>query len=151
MPATRKVPSFIARRIPLALAVLLVAGCAAKDDPPSTAPTGIRENGMLILGRADHNRAAEVRVGERIKVRLPENPGTGFTWAIDETDSRLLALDGTAYTEPTEGFIGARGQRIFTFTARQPGEVALKLKYWRFWDGDTSATERYAVTLRIVP
>lgn len=104
---------------------------------------------MLILTRTDHNRSAEIRVGERLVVRLPENPSTGYTWAIDETDRRLLALDSTDYAAPTEGFVGARGQRTFAFTARQPGEVALKFKYWRFWEGDASTTDHYAITVLI--
>jgi predicted secreted protein len=84
-------------------------------------------------------------------VRLPENPTTGFSWAVDENDRRLLALENTAYAPPVEaGFIGARGQRTFSFTARQLGDVALKLKYWRLWEGDASATERFAVNLRIL-
>ncbi|HCK80749.1 MAG TPA: hypothetical protein DIC59_04705 [Candidatus Competibacteraceae bacterium] len=130
----------------------LVAGCASKKDAkPVTPPAGTRENGMLVVQRADDNRTAELRVGERLKVVLPENPSTGYTWAIDETDRRLLALDGTAYDEPADGFIGARGRRTFTFSTRQPGEVTLKLKYWRFWDGDGSTTERYAFALKIIP
>lgn len=114
-------------------------------------PAGVRENGVLLLGRTDNNRTAEPHVGERLKITLPENPITGYTWAIDETDRRLLTLEGTSYDAPTEGFSGARGQRTFTFIAQQPGKVTLKLKYWRFWDGDASATERYAITLKIIP
>ncbi|MBS1225421.1 MAG: hypothetical protein H6R24_2099 [Proteobacteria bacterium] len=133
------------------MATLLTAGCAAKGEPPPPAPTGLREHGQLLLTRADHNQTVELQMGERLVVRLPENPSTGYTWAIDETDHRLMTLDSTDYTAPTEGSIGARGQRPFTFTARQPGEVALKLKYWRFWEGDASVTERYVVNLRILP
>ena len=135
------------------LTASLAAGCASKKsiEPVAVPPAGTRENGVLVLAHADHNRTAELRVGEHLKIGLPENPSTGYTWAIDETDGRLLALNGTEYAEPTEGFIGARGRRLFTFTARQPGEVVLKLKYWRFWEGDGSTAERYAVTLTIVP
>ncbi len=152
MPLTHRPPLFLARfpRAPLALAALLAVGCASKQDiEPTAVPAGSRENGVLMLTRADDQRTAEVRVGERIAVRLPENPSTGYTWAIDETNRRRLVLDGTDYAEPTEGFIGARGARTFTFTAQQPGEVALKLKYWRLWEGDGSVTERFAVTLSI--
>lgn len=141
---------FLSRLILAALAVLLAAGCsAAKNDPPVAVPAGSRENGMLILSRADNNRTAEVKTGERIMVRLPANPSTGFSWAIDETSRQLLALDSTAFVEATEAYVGAKGWQTFTFTARQVGEVALKLKYWRFWEGDASVTERYAITLQI--
>jgi predicted secreted protein len=131
----------------LALAALLVVGCASKPDSESSA--GSRENGVLVLTRDDDQRTAEVRVGEQIRVRLPESHGTGFVWAVDETDRQRLALDSTGFEEPTEGFIGARGMRTFTFTARQPGEVVLKLKHWRIWEGEGSVTERFIVTLRI--
>ena len=152
MSPTHRSLLFLARfpRALLALAVLLTVGCASTPHAdPAAVPAGSRENGVLVLTRADNKRTAEVRVGEHIAVRLPENPGTGYTWAIDETDRRRLALDGTDYVEPTVGFIGARGVRTFTFTARQPGEVALTLKYWRLWEGDGSVTERFTVTLRI--
>ena len=104
-----------------------------------------------MVTQNDNNRTAELAVGEQLEVRLPENPTTGFSWAIEENDRRILALDNTAYTPPAvAGFIGARGQRAFTFTARQAGEVALKLKYWRVFAGDDSITERFAVTVRVV-
>ena len=135
----------------LVLAMILLAGCAAKGDASDAVRAGVQENGVWVLTRADNNRTAELRIGERLDVRLPENPTTGFSWAVDENDRRLLTLEGTAYAPPDEvGFIGARGQRTFSFTARQPGDVALKLKYWRIWEGDGSVAERFAVTLRIV-
>ncbi|MFO1423822.1 MAG: protease inhibitor I42 family protein [Candidatus Competibacteraceae bacterium] len=146
-----KFRSFIARLAALTLAALLAVACATKGDPPPPPPAGVREDGSLILTRADNNRSAELQVGERLIVRLPENPTTGYTWAIDETDSRLLALVSTDYASPETESIGVRGQRAFVFTVRQPGEVALKLKYWRFWEGDASATERFVVNLRVLP
>ncbi len=157
MSIIRKSSPHRARLVFVAILTLLTAslatGCASQKsvEPAAVPPAGTRENGVLVLARADNNRTAELRVGERFRVGLPENPSVGYTWAIDETNSRLLALERTEYTEPTEGFIGARGQRLFTFITRQPGEVTLKLKYWRFMEGDGSTTERYAVTLKIVP
>ena len=156
MPLVRTPTPRFASRIFSALLLVLAAtlvGCASKQSaqPPTPPPAGVRENGVLLLKQEDNNRTAELRVGERFKVSLPENPSTGYTWAIDETDRHLLALEGTTYLEPDEGgFVGARGRRIFTFSAQQAGEVVLRLKYWRFWDGDASTTERYAATLKIV-
>lgn len=155
MPATRHLPPVRLNHgfnlALLTLTVILLTACAAKSDSPNTAPAGVRENGLLSLTRTDHNRSAEVRVGEHIAVQLPENPSTGFSWAIDETNRRLLTLDGSDYVAPDSGFIGAKGRRTFRFTARRPGEMTLQLKYWRVWEGDSSVKERFTVTLRIVP
>lgn len=151
-PLNSRLASFAFAALLALVTAALAAGCASKKSAePVAPPAGSRENGVLSLKREDNNRTAELRVGERFKVSLPENPSTGYTWAIDETDRRLLALDGTAYDEPADGFIGARGRRIFTFITQQPGEVTLRLKYWRFWDGDGSTTERYAFVLKIIP
>lgn len=150
MTAIRDLPLFrLSSLFPLIL--MLLTACAAKSDPSPTIPAGVRDKGQLVLTRADHHRTAEVRVGERIAVRLAENPTTGFSWAIDETDRRLLTLDASDYAAPDLGFIGAKGQRTFQFIARQPGEMTLQLKYWRVWEGDGSVTERFTMTLRIIP
>lgn len=137
----------------LALLIALSAGCASRhgQEPVVVPPAGTRENGLLVVTRTDNNRVAELRLGERLAVKLPENPSTGYAWAVDESDGRLLTLESTAYDAPLEGSIGARGRRVFIFSARQAGDVVLKFKYWRFWDGDASVTERYQVTLKLVP
>lgn len=135
---------------PLALIMLLATGCSSSPpEAPPTIPAGTRENGMLVLTQADNQRTAEIRVGEQIVVRLPENRSTGYVWAIDETNRQWLALDGTRFEEPTDGFIGARGTRNYIFTARQAGKIDLKLKYWRIWEGEKSISERFSVTLLI--
>ena len=153
MSTTRSLPPFRRNLILLLILLtsILLSACAANNESAKIIPAGVRENGWLVLTRADHNRIAEVRVGERIAVRLAENPTTGFTWAIDETNRRLLTLDGSDYLAPDVGFIGAKGQRTFQFTARQPGEMMLQFKYWRVWEGDGSVTDRFAVILHIVP
>ena len=131
--------------------LFLIIGCATQGESPEIVPAGHRENGLLVVTSDDNHRTAELPVGEQLEVRLPENPTTGFGWAIDENDRRILTLDNTAYTPPAvAGFIGARGQRAFTFTARQPGEGALKLKYWRVLGGDDSITEHFDITVRVV-
>jgi len=54
------------------LIVSLVTGCASKKsvEPAPLPPAGTRENGVLVLASADHDRMAELRVGERFKVNL---------------------------------------------------------------------------------
>lgn len=136
----------------ISLTAWLLVGCASRpSEPLPSPPAGIRENGVLLVNRSDHNRSAELRVGEQLRVSLPENPGSGYTWAIDETDSRLLMLESAAYQSTNDSSLTARGQRIFSFRVQQSGEMTLQLKLWRFWDGDDSVTERYQVTLKLLP
>ncbi len=132
----------------LAPVLVLLAGCAAA--PPDSSSADVRENGVLVLTRADHERTVELRVGERMEVRLPENPATGYRWSVDEHDRHRLTLEDTAYTPPdTASSIGARGQRRFSLIARQPGDALLKMKYGRVWEGDGSVTDRFTAIFRI--
>ena len=137
----------------LALLAGLSVGCAAHREP-ETAPSlaGSRDNGVVRLTRQDHNRTAELRTGERLVLSLPEAQGGSRTWAIEETDRRLLMLEDSHY-QPSDqtGFIGVRGERIFQFKAQQPGELTLALRYWRFFEGEGSVTDRYSIHLRILP
>ena len=142
----------IPRHLPHVLLSLLLVACAGSKEPATLTPAGSRDGGLLVLSRADHNRSADLRVGETFELRLAENPTTGFGWAIDSSDNQRLALESTTYSAPEQsGFVGARGQRTFTFRARQPGDVVLALKYWRFWEGDASVSERFSVNLHILP
>ena len=89
----------------------------------------------MLVPRDDDQRTASPG-WEQIRCVCRKSHGTGFVWAVGETDRQRLALDSTGFERTDGGFIGARGMRTFTFTARQPGEVVLKLKHWRIWEGE---------------
>ena len=98
----------------------------------------------------DNGRVVAVKVGDTISIRLPENPTTGYSWAIDAIDAKRLEADAPAYQGEGAG-LGAGGARTWRFVARAPGRTRLGLKRWRHWEGDASIVERFAVTLDIKP
>lgn len=99
-----------------------------------------RQNGRVIVAR----------VGDSIVLQLPENPTTGYAWALDSIDSTLLEAGAPAYHGAGAG-LGTGGEKTWTLTARAPGRTRVALKRWRHWEGDTSIVERFAVTLDIRP
>jgi inhibitor of cysteine peptidase len=99
---------------------------------------------------ADSRRVVAVKVGDTISVRLPENPTTGYSWAIDSIDAQRLEADAPAYQGEGAG-LGTGGAKTWRFVARAPGRTRLGLKRWRHWEGDASIVERFAVTLDIKP
>ncbi len=101
------------------------------------------------LTDADKGKTIQVHQGDEIVIQLKENPTTGYRWAIDKTDDKVLASQNPDFS-PTPGTgIGGSGTRIFTFIAHQPGTVHLQLKLWRSWIGDSSITDRYDVTITV--
>jgi len=103
-----------------------------------------------ILTSADNGRTVDLRVGAEAALRLPENPSTGYRWAVDAADWNLVAIEEGEYVSTSE-MIGGGGEARWLIRAKAPGTTEIKLKRWRPWEGERSVVERYQVGLRISP
>jgi len=104
---------------------------------------------VITLTQADRGKAVTLQPGQTLVVELPENPTTGFHWAIAQNDDATLALRDSDYTPAAGAGIGGGGRRTFTFVAQQPGSVHLQLKLWLEWEGDSSIIERFDATIDV--
>ena len=131
-----------ARPLAVVLAALLSTGFAA-------IASGAKEAKISsILTSADNGKTVDLRVGAEAELRLRENPSTGYRWALDAADSRLVAIEEGEYVS-TAKMIGAGGETQWLIRAKAPGLTEIKLKRWRPWEGERSVVERYQITLRI--
>lgn len=104
---------------------------------------------QLTLTEADAGKTVQAHPGDHILIQLSANAATGFSWAIDKTDTTILALQSESYTPNPGGALGSGGTATFTFLAQRAGSVHLQLKYWRSWEGDSSIVKRYNVTIQV--
>ncbi len=104
---------------------------------------------QLTLTEADAGKTVQAHTGDQISIQLSANVTTGYSWAIDKTDTTVLTLQRETYTPYPGGGLGSGGTAVFTFRAQQPGTVHLQLKYWRSWMGDSSIARRYDVTIQV--
>lgn len=88
-------------------------------------------------------------MGETILVRLDETPTSGYRWAVDHVDEKVLAPEGSEFELPTDAAIGAGGRRTFVFKAisRGTGQIALTLR--REWEGPGSAIDHFEVSVGV--
>jgi inhibitor of cysteine peptidase len=126
----------------LGISLLLLSICAT---------TNTRGNAMstITLTQGDKGKSITVHIGDEIIINLPENPTTGYRWAIDKMDATVLVSQNPTFSSTPGGAIGSGGTRTFTFIAKQPGTVHLQLKRWREWQGDSSIIDRYDITVQI--
>jgi inhibitor of cysteine peptidase len=103
--------------------------------------------GEKTLTQADNGATVHVRRGDRIVIRLPENPTTGYRWAPDSVDDRIVSLISSEFAPPTGGGVGAGGAVSMVFEARAPGDGGVRLKRWRDWEGEASVRDRYAIQI----
>lgn len=100
------------------------------------------------LSEANNGSVAHVRLGDEITLSLPENPTTGYRWAVDVLDPHLVSLTAQPYT-PDSPALGSGGTAQWLLRPIGPGTTTLKLKQWRPWEGDSSIIGRYTITLQI--
>ena len=103
----------------------------------------------ITLTDADNGKTIQVQVGAEIMINLKENPTTGYRWAVDQADDKVLPLQSSNYAITPGGGVGGGGIRTFTFIAKQPGTVHLQLKQWRDFVGNSSIINRYNVTIQV--
>jgi inhibitor of cysteine peptidase len=93
------------------------------------------------LGKSDGGKVVSVRQGDEIVVALPENPTTGYRWAIDLSGS-ILKLAGPPAFLGTGETVGSGGVRTFTVIAEEVGDSVLTFQLRRPWETDPpSATD----------
>jgi inhibitor of cysteine peptidase len=101
---------------------------------------------MQSLTEADNERTVELRVGESVRLTLPENATTGYRWAIDRLDRDVVEEAGS---EPHYGggAVGSAGHVTFDFRAKKAGSGEVALKYWRHFEGEGSIVRRFSVRI----
>jgi inhibitor of cysteine peptidase len=105
---------------------------------------------VLKLSREDNGKLIELHQGDVIIVSLQETPTTGYRWAVESIDEKILELQNEGFHIAPKAGLGGSGTRTFSFRAITVGSVNLKLKLWREWLGGASITERYSLTIKVL-
>lgn len=136
--------SELARVAALLGAILLLhaSGAVAAE----TGKPQAKVDAMQSLTEADNERTVDLRVGESVRLTLPENATTGYRWTVDHFDREVVDPAGS---EPhyAGGAVGAAGQVTFDFKAKQAGSGEVALKYWRHFEGEGSVVKRFRFRL----
>ncbi len=95
-----------------------------------------------------HENGASVTVsqGDRLVIRIPENPTTGYRWAPGAL-AEHLELEASEFTPPAELRPGAGGERVITLRATRPGQGEAEFLLSRPWEREPAERWRVAVTV----
>jgi inhibitor of cysteine peptidase len=88
----------------------------------------------LRLDLRSSGQAVTVAPGDRLEIRLEENPTTGFRWYIEDDKNGVLILEDDAFTRPPSGASGAGGTRDLVFKVAKQGQSMLRASYRRSWE-----------------
>lgn len=133
-----------------AIPLLHASGAVAAETGKAQDKAQAKVHVMQSLTEADNERTVELRVGEGVRLTLPENATTGYRWAIDRLDRDSVEMAGSD-SHYGGGAIGAAGNVTFDFTAKKAGSSEIALKYWRHFEGDASIVKRFSFRLNAKP
>ena len=90
----------------------------------------------VVATEAQRGQTLRLHPGDRLRLALPSNGTTGFTWTVKAMPPhlRLLANRVEAPVVPP-GLVGAAGRQILMIEARRPGSGVLRLRYRQPWKG----------------
>ncbi|WP_257230572.1 protease inhibitor I42 family protein [Acinetobacter sp. YH01022] len=78
----------------------------------------------------------EMKVGQTLELTVPENPTTGYIWQVAEPQNILKVEEiyRQDQVKSKQPMLGVGGQKLFIFTALQPGEEWIHVKHSRAWE-----------------
>jgi inhibitor of cysteine peptidase len=128
-----------ARKLVLALATTLCLGFLA--DQAAANP----DEKTVTITDKDKDAKVELAKGDKLVVKLPANPSTGFTWVVASPENDNLKVTGKPVYEKDKDKkgIGAGGTQIFTFEAGKAGEVEMEMHYKRPFEKDKEPAKTF--------
>ena len=100
----------------------------------------------IELTEKDNGAVMKVQLGDQIKVTVPGNPTTGYTWELAAICADVLepGLDPEYVRDST--LPGAAGRFTFQFTVRSQGYTKVILAYRRTWGKDIPPVKTFEMT-----
>ena len=107
---------------------------------------------MLEVSEQDDGSSHTLPIGEEVRVRLPENPTTGYRWQFSHSGAGLLELREDPFgRHPDEqaGAPGAGGMRTVRFVGKTKGRVRVEARLGRSWEPATTASKTIVYSIEI--
>lgn len=100
----------------------------------------------IDLTEKDNGAVMKVQPGDQIKVTVPGNPTTGYTWALAAIRVDVLEPELEPEYVRDSTLPGAGGRFTFRFTARSEGYTKVILAYLRTWEKDMPPVKIFEMT-----
>ena len=104
---------------------------------------------ILSLTEADHGRAVRAKKGESIQIVLEGNPTTGYTWLVDDLDTKVVEATGAPTFTPSSNAVGAGGWFTFNFVAEARGQTNMRVIYVRASERFRSPEKTFAIMITV--
>jgi predicted secreted protein len=101
---------------------------------------------LALQGSTPFHAAVVAHVGDTVRIDLPDQTGTGYSWTTNVEGDVLEA--GRTETGPAPR-PGALTRQLFTFRAVAPGSSRLVLVYRRPWETGNPPARQVVVSVEV--
>lgn len=146
----------------LLLAAIAVAGCTGTGNPPvnnkpaattmTATPAGTSGTStvtMVTYDMSSNGKTEPARLGERVRVRLPENPSTGYTWTCLADTGMAVDVDRFEPANTGGAMPEAGGYRFWEINGVMSGPQRFRAVYARPSEPLTGNETTYTLTLLV--
>jgi inhibitor of cysteine peptidase len=103
---------------------------------------------MLTIDQSYDGRSVDLAVGQAIELRLPENPTTGFSWAV-QTDGGPACSVAEGPPAPAGALPGQGREHAWEIRGVQAGTCRIGLAYRRPWETGAPPAQEFHVGIRV--
>lgn len=129
---------------PLAMAGAAgIAGAATAAPAPPPRP--------IVVQQSQDGRVVQLQRSQRLVIRLPSNPSTGYGWQVVTVNRTVLQQEGAATYVPNPNprkWVGVGGVEVFRFRVIGAGNTQLRLAYRRWWERSQRPAQTFG--LRVI-
>lgn len=135
----------------ICLGAVLLTGCIGDRDgaPPAPEPTPPVPDDVFLFDQTNNGETHDVPLDAEIRLRLPENPTTGFTWQLSVTPGLVIENETYQPDAPDSRLVGAGGTHQWILRAVQPGMQMISGIYARPWESAAGDQTSYTVNLLV--
>jgi inhibitor of cysteine peptidase len=109
---------------------------------------------MQIMPRTytgyDSGKTITVKKGEVFRVKLAENPSTGYAWEMTTSDGLKRISDRYVANDVAGRIAGAGGVRTWDIRAMEEGSQKLYGTYRRPWEPARSSDETFELKINVI-
>ncbi len=125
------------------LVAMVLAACGGAEPTP--------EGKLVVVEPAIKPTAVSMQVGDTLEVRLPTIPQQGFSWRVQDLDSKILKQDGEAVYVEDDGVNAAGGTTTLRFKALKAGKSTLTLIFAGSVDGSPEmSAQSFGVSVEVL-
>lgn len=103
----------------------------------------------VFVNSTQNGNIVTIPLGERVLVRLPENPSTGYSWNATLPDNLDVLYNN--YTATNSTLTGSGGYQEWILSPKMVDTYTFKAVYFRPWETASPTDETFTLVIAVTP